>query len=170
MLGISFRIPPWNLCGVVGATGCGKVDHSEADVPPVSPCGGDGAPQRRGSRDYTQHSFRSAVGVVPQDTVLFNDTIRYNLAYGRSMLRMILRLQRGWRRSETILRFPGGYDTVVGERAQALSGGRSRGFAIARTLQEPCCSDIRRGDLLPGHGNGETHLQTAIESVRSREP
>jgi ABC-type transport system involved in Fe-S cluster assembly fused permease/ATPase subunit len=87
-------------------------------------------------RDVTQDSLRQAIGVVPQDTVLFNDTIRYNIAYGRpdatqSEIEQAARLAQV---HEFVLRLPDGYDTRVGERGLKLSGGEKQRVAIARTL------------------------------------
>ncbi len=87
-------------------------------------------------RDVTQESLRAAIGVVPQDTVLFNDTIRYNIAYGRpdasqDEIETAARLAQV---HDFVLRLPQGYDTRVGERGLKLSGGEKQRVAIARTI------------------------------------
>ena len=87
-------------------------------------------------RDYTQISLREAIGVVPQDTVLFNDTIRYNIAYGRpgATQDQIEHAARLAQVHDFVLRLPEGYDTRVGERGLKLSGGEKQRVAIARTI------------------------------------
>ncbi len=84
----------------------------------------------------TQDSLRAAIGVVPQDTVLFNDTIRYNIAYGRpnATQEQIERAARLAQVHDFVLRLPDGYDTRVGERGLKLSGGEKQRVAIARTI------------------------------------
>jgi ATP-binding cassette subfamily B protein len=87
-------------------------------------------------RGLTQHSLRAAIGVVPQDTVLFNDTIRYNIAYGRpgasdAEIENAARLAQV---HDFVMRLPDGYATRVGERGLKLSGGEKQRVAIARTI------------------------------------
>ena len=87
-------------------------------------------------RGLTQHSLRAAIGVVPQDTVLFNDTIRYNIAYGRpgasdAEIENAARLAQV---HDFVTRLPDGYATRVGERGLKLSGGEKQRVAIARTI------------------------------------
>jgi ABC-type transport system involved in Fe-S cluster assembly fused permease/ATPase subunit len=87
-------------------------------------------------RTLTQESLRAAIGVVPQDTVLFNDTIRYNIAYGRvgATQAEIEHAARLAQVHDFVLRLPDGYDTMVGERGLKLSGGEKQRVAIARTI------------------------------------
>jgi ATP-binding cassette subfamily B protein len=87
-------------------------------------------------RDVTQTSLHDAIGVVPQDTVLFNDTIRYNIAYGRdgATEEQIMQAARDAQIHDFIMRLPEGYDTQVGERGLKLSGGEKQRVGIARTL------------------------------------
>jgi ATP-binding cassette subfamily B protein len=87
-------------------------------------------------RDVTQDSLHAAIGVVPQDTVLFNDTIRYNIAYGRADASHseIVAAAESARIHDFILSLPDGYDTMVGERGLKLSGGEKQRVGIARTL------------------------------------
>ena len=84
----------------------------------------------------TQDSLRAAIGVVPQDTVLFNDTIRYNIAYGRvgATQAEIEAAARAAQVHDFVQRLPEGYDTMVGERGLKLSGGEKQRVAIARTI------------------------------------
>ena len=87
-------------------------------------------------RSVTQASLRGAIGIVPQDTVLFNDTIGYNIAYGRpgATHDEIVAAAKSAHIHEFIERLPDGYETVVGERGLKLSGGEKQRVAIARTL------------------------------------
>jgi ATP-binding cassette subfamily B protein len=87
-------------------------------------------------RDVTQQSLRSAIGVVPQDTVLFNDTIRYNIAYGspEASPDEIEHAARLAQVHDFVIKLPDGYDTRVGERGLKLSGGEKQRVAIARTI------------------------------------
>ena len=87
-------------------------------------------------RDVTQHSLRAAIGIVPQDTVLFNDTIYYNIAYGRpeASREQVIAAARAAHIHDFIESLPKGYETSVGERGLKLSGGEKQRVAIARTL------------------------------------
>jgi ATP-binding cassette subfamily B protein len=87
-------------------------------------------------RELTQHSLRSAIGIVPQDTVLFNESIAYNIAYGRPEASRdeVEAVARAAHIHDFILSLPDGYRTVVGERGLKLSGGEKQRVAIARTL------------------------------------
>ena len=87
-------------------------------------------------RAVTQESLRSAIGIVPQDTVLFNDTIRYNIAYGHpeASREAIEQVTRAAQLHDFIAALPQGYDSPVGERGLKLSGGEKQRVAIARTL------------------------------------
>ena len=87
-------------------------------------------------RDVTQESLHKSIGVVPQDTVLFNDTIRYNIAYGRADATEadIVEAAKAAQIHDFIVSLPDGYDTTVGERGLKLSGGEKQRVGIARTL------------------------------------
>jgi ATP-binding cassette subfamily B protein len=134
--GVSFRVPPGGNLAIVGPTGAGKSTLTRLlfrfyDV-------GAGSIRIGGEdiRDITQDSLRAAIGVVPQDTVLFNDTIRYNIAYGRPTASPaeIEEAARLAQLHDFILTLPLGYETKVGERGLKLSGGEKQRVAIARTL------------------------------------
>jgi len=133
---VSFEIPAGHTLAVVGASGAGKSTLSRLlfrfyDVD-------DGAILIDGQdiRQVTQQSLRAAIGIVPQDTVLFNDTIYYNIAYGRpeATREDILRAAQSAHLHHFIASLPLGYDTMVGERGLKLSGGEKQRVAIARAL------------------------------------
>ena len=134
--GISFTVEPGKKVAVVGPSGSGKSTLSRLlfrfyDV-------GDGAIRIDGVdvRDCTQSSLRKALGVVPQDTVMFNDTIRYNLSYARNDASDadIKEAAKAANLDLFIESLPQGYDTVVGERGLKLSGGEKQRMAIARVI------------------------------------
>lgn len=134
--GVNFTIPAGKTVAVVGTSGAGKSTIArllfrfyDADRGAILIDGQD-------VRDVTQASVRAAIGVVPQDTVLFNDTIRYNIGYGRpgatdAEIEAAARLAHI---HDLILTMPDGYETKVGERGLKLSGGEKQRVAIARTI------------------------------------
>jgi ATP-binding cassette subfamily B protein len=138
--GISFTVPAGGKVAIVGPTGAGKSTISRLLFRFYDVSGGAVLIDGRDVRDYTQASLRAAIGVVPQDTVLFNDTIRYNIAYGRPNATQaeIEHAARVAQVHDFVLRMPDGYDTRVGERGLKLSGGEKQRVAIARTvLKDP---------------------------------
>jgi ATP-binding cassette subfamily B protein len=134
--GLSFEVPAGRTVAIVGPSGAGKSTISRLLFRFYDLTGGRITIDGQDIRGVTQHSLRSAIGMVPQDTVLFNDTIRYNIRYGR------------WDASEAeveeaaqlaqidsfIRMAPDGYETEVGERGLKLSGGEKQRVAIARTI------------------------------------
>jgi ATP-binding cassette subfamily B protein len=134
--GISFTVPAGKKIAIVGPTGAGKSTLSRLLFRFYDVTGGKILVDGRDVRDYTQASLRAAVGVVPQDTVLFNDTIRYNIAYGRpgASQDQVEHAARLAQVHDFVLRMPDGYDTRVGERGLKLSGGEKQRVAIARTI------------------------------------
>jgi ATP-binding cassette subfamily B protein len=138
--GVSFTVPAGRKIAIVGPTGAGKSTISRLLFRFYDVVGGAILVDGRDVRDYTQASLRAAIGVVPQDTVLFNDTIRYNIAYGRpdATQAEIEHAARVAQVHDFVLRMPDGYDTRVGERGLKLSGGEKQRVAIARTvLKDP---------------------------------
>jgi len=134
--GVSFTIEPGEKVAVVGASGAGKSTLARLLFRFYDVTGGRILIDGQDIRDVTQQSLRAAIGVVPQDTVLFNDTIHYNIAYGRpdasnDEVREAARLAQ---LNDFIHRLPDGYDTVVGERGLKVSGGEKQRIAIARML------------------------------------
>jgi ATP-binding cassette subfamily B protein len=134
--GISFSVPPGHKLAIVGPTGAGKSTISRLLFRFYDVSAGRITIDGRDIRDITQDSLRAAIGVVPQDTVLFNDTIRYNIGYGRpgASQAEIEHAARLAQVHDFVLRLPAGYDTRVGERGLKLSGGEKQRVAIARTI------------------------------------
>jgi len=133
---VSFEIPPGQTVAVVGASGSGKSTLARLLYRFYDVQGGGVRVNGHDVRSLTQDSLRRAIGIVPQDTVLFNDTIAYNIAYGRpgASREEVEQAARSARIHDFILSMPKGYDTVVGERGLKLSGGEKQRVAIARTL------------------------------------
>ena len=165
--GISFEVPAGHRVAVVGPSGAGKSTISRLLFRFYEVSGGRILIDGQDIRDVTQKSLRSAIGMVPQDTVLFNDTIRYNIRYGR------------WEASDTeveeaarlaqiddfIRLSPKGYDTEVGERGLKLSGGEKQRVAIARTILKapPILLLDEATSALDSHT--ERDIQDALELV-----
>lgn len=133
---VSFTIPAGHTLAVVGSSGAGKSTLSRLlfrfyDV-------NSGAVRINGAdvRDMTQTSLRQHIGIVPQDTVLFNDSILYNIAYGdpSATQEQIIAAAKAARIHDFVVSLPDSYDTQVGERGLKLSGGEKQRVAIARTL------------------------------------
>ncbi len=134
--GVSFTVPAGSKIAIVGPTGAGKSTISRLLFRFYDVSSGRVLVDGRDVRDYTQTSLRAAIGVVPQDTVLFNDTIRYNIAYGlpgasQDQIEHAARLAQV---HDFVVRLPDKYDTRVGERGLKLSGGEKQRVAIARTI------------------------------------
>ena len=134
--GVSFRVPAGGKLAIVGSTGAGKSTISRLLFRFYDVTGGAVRVDGQDIRDVTQKSLRAAIGVVPQDTVLFNDTIRYNIAYGRpgASQEDIEAAAKAAQVHDFVLRLPEGYETRVGERGLKLSGGEKQRVAIARTI------------------------------------
>jgi ATP-binding cassette subfamily B protein len=134
--GISFRVGPGERVALVGPSGSGKSTIGRLLFRFYDIQGGAIRLDGQDLRGVTQTSLHQAIGVVPQDTVLFNDTIRYNIAYGRAGATQddIEAAARAARIHDFVARLPQGYDTVVGERGLKLSGGEKQRVGIARTL------------------------------------
>jgi ATP-binding cassette, subfamily B, heavy metal transporter len=165
--GISFEVPAGHHVAVVGPSGAGKSTISRLLFRFYEVSGGRILIDGQDIRDVTQRSLRAAIGIVPQDTVLFNDTIRYNIRYGR------------WEASDAevegaaqlaqiddfIRLSPKGYDTEVGERGLKLSGGEKQRVAIARTILKapPILVLDEATSALDSHT--EKDIQDALERV-----
>ena len=134
--GVSFTATAGQKLAIVGPTGAGKSTISRLLFRFYDVEGGAVRIDGVDVRDLTQSSLRAAIGVVPQDTVLFNDTIRYNIAYGRpgASQAEIEDAARLAQVHDFVMRLPDRYDTRVGERGLKLSGGEKQRVAIARTI------------------------------------
>ena len=134
--GIDLRIAPGETLAVVGTTGAGKSTLARLLYRFYDVTGGAIRIDGQDIRAVSQDSLRAAIGIVPQDTVLFNDTIYYNIAYGRpeAAREEVVAAARSAHIHEFIVSLPQGYDTSVGERGLKLSGGEKQRVAIARTL------------------------------------
>lgn len=133
---IDFRIPPGKTLAVVGETGAGKSTLSRLLFRFYDVNGGRIVIDGQDIRAVTQESLRAAIGIVPQDTVMFNDTIYYNIAYGRTHASReeIETAARAAHIHDFVLSLPQGYQSTVGERGLKLSGGEKQRVAIARAL------------------------------------
>jgi ATP-binding cassette subfamily B protein len=133
---VSFDIPAGQTVAVVGPSGSGKSTLARLLYRFYDVQGGGIQVQGQDIRQVTQDSLRRSIGIVPQDTVLFNDTVAYNIAYGRPQASRdeVESAAQAARIHDFIVSTPKGYDTVVGERGLKLSGGEKQRVAIARTL------------------------------------
>jgi ATP-binding cassette, subfamily B, heavy metal transporter len=134
--GITLTVPPGRSVAIVGPTGSGKSTIGRLLFRFYDVDGGALRIDGQDVRDVTQHSLHAAIGVVPQDTVLFNDSIYYNIAYGRpeASREEVEGAARAAKIHDFIASLPEGYDTKVGERGLKLSGGEKQRVGIARTL------------------------------------
>jgi ATP-binding cassette subfamily B protein len=165
--GLSFEVPAGKTVAVVGPSGAGKSTISRLLFRFYDVTGGRITIDGQDIRDVTQASLRAAIGMVPQDTVLFNDTIRYNIRYGRweaadGEVEEAARLAQidGFIRGSLK-----GYDTEVGERGLKLSGGEKQRVAIARTILKspPILLLDEATSALDSHT--EKEIQDALEGV-----
>ncbi|MFN3883998.1 MAG: ABCB family ABC transporter ATP-binding protein/permease [Rhodocyclaceae bacterium] len=133
---VSFEIPAGRTLAVVGHSGSGKSTLARLMFRFYDVGGGSIRINGHDIRQLTQASLRAAIGIVPQDTVLFNDTIEYNIRYGRptASFEEVKEAARAAHLAEFIERLPEGYQTRVGERGLKLSGGEKQRVAIARAL------------------------------------
>jgi len=138
--GISFKIPPGKTVAVVGPSGSGKTTISRLLCRFYDPESGNVTIDGQDISTVSQTSLRKQIGVVPQDTVLFNDTIYYNIAYGNlekagnSLKNLVEEAAKGANIHDFIMSTPDEYETKVGERGLRLSGGEKQRVAIARTI------------------------------------
>ena len=165
--GLSFRVPAGRSLAIVGPTGAGKSTINRLLFRFYDVTSGAILIDGQDIRDVTQDSLRAAIGVVPQDTVLFNDTIGYNIAYGRTGATQdqIEHAARLAQVHDFVLRLPDGYNTRVGERGLKLSGGEKQRVAIARTiLKDPRILILDEATSALDTGT-EQEIQSALRAV-----
>ncbi|NVJ99090.1 MAG: ABC transporter ATP-binding protein/permease [Alphaproteobacteria bacterium] len=165
--GLSFTVPGGTTTAIVGASGAGKSTISRLLFRFYDVNGGQILVGSQDIRDVTQKSLRAQIGVVPQDTVLFNDTIRYNIRYGRpdATDEEIIEAAKLAQIYDFIQNLPEGFETEVGERGLKLSGGEKQRVAIARTiLKNPSILLLDEAtSALDSHT--ERDIQAALEEI-----
>ena len=134
--GLDFEVPAGHTIAIVGPSGAGKSTISRLLFRFYDVTGGAITIDGQDLRDVTQTSLRAAIGMVPQDTVLFNDTIRYNIRYGRpdATDAEVEEAAKLAQIHDFIMSLPDGYNSMVGERGLKLSGGEKQRVSIARTI------------------------------------
>jgi ATP-binding cassette, subfamily B, heavy metal transporter len=165
--GISFEVPAGKTVAIVGPSGAGKSTISRLLFRFYDVASGSISIDGQDIRSVTQVSLRDTIGMVPQDTVLFNDTIRYNIAYGRDGATQdeIAEAARLAQIDRLITQLPEGYDAQVGERGLKLSGGEKQRVAIARTILKapPILVLDEATSALDSHT--EMEIQEALDGV-----
>ncbi|HEX5844858.1 MAG TPA: ABC transporter ATP-binding protein/permease [Rhodoplanes sp.] len=165
--GLSFGVPAGRTVAIVGPSGAGKSTLSRLLFRFYDVTGGRIAIDGQDIRDVTQKSLRNSIGMVPQDTVLFNDTVRYNIRYGRwdATDEQVEEAARLAQIDAFIRATPRGYETEVGERGLKLSGGEKQRVAIARTILKapPILLLDEATSALDSHT--EKDIQDALERV-----
>jgi len=167
--GISFQVKAGEKVAIVGPTGAGKSTISRLLLRFYDPNSGRIAVDGLDLQEITQASLRDAIGVVPQDTVLFNDTIYYNIAYGDPSAdeQHIYEAARTARIHDFISQLPSGYQTRVGERGLKLSGGEKQRVAIARAvLKNPTVFFFDEATSSLDSAT-ETDIQTNLDEISS---
>lgn len=168
---VSFEVPSASTAAIVGPSGCGKSTVLRLLYGLYKPTDGRVLIDGQDIWDLDMESVRARIGVVPQDTVLFNNTIRYNIGYGRldASEDEIIDAARQASIHDSILRFPDKYETQVGERGLKISGGEKQRLAIARTmLKDPVimCLDETTSSL--DSKTEEEILRSLNSLIRSR--
>ncbi len=163
---LSFAVPAGHTVAIVGASGAGKSTISRLLLRFYDVDQGRVVIDGQDIREVSQDSLRAAIGTVPQDTVLFNDTVYYNIAYGRpeAIPSEVEEAARMARIHDFVVGLPDGYQTIVGERGLKLSGGEKQRVAIARTI-------LKKPDILlfdEATSALDSHTEKEIqESLRS---
>jgi len=164
---LSLDVPPGSTVAIVGPTGAGKSTISRLLFRFYDTTEGAVRVDGMDVRDVTQDSLRAAIGVVPQDTVLFNDTIRYNIRYGRweATDNEVEEAARLAQIDHFIRMSPHGYETEVGERGLKLSGGEKQRVAIARTILKAPPILVLDEATASLDSQSEAEVQAAIEGL-----
>ncbi|MEZ5875743.1 MAG: ABC transporter ATP-binding protein/permease [Hyphomicrobiales bacterium] len=164
---ISFEVPAGKMVAIVGPSGAGKSTISRILFRFYDLFSGKVSIDGQNIKDVTQNSLRAAIGMVPQDTVLFNDTIEYNIRYGKpdATAAEVYEAARMAQIHDFIMTLPQGYHSLVGERGLKLSGGEKQRVAIARTILKspPILMLDEATSALDSHT--EKEIQDALESV-----
>jgi ATP-binding cassette subfamily B protein len=164
---LSFEVPAGKMVAIVGPSGAGKSTLSRILFRFFDVTGGGITIDGQNIADVTQESLRQAIGMVPQDTVLFNDTIEYNIRYGRpdASADDVRRAAKLAQIHDFIMALPDGYESLVGERGLKLSGGEKQRVAIARTILKapPILMLDEATSALDSHT--EKEIQDALERV-----
>lgn len=164
---VNFEVPAGKMVAIVGPSGAGKSTISRILFRFYELADGTVTIDGQDIKDVTQSSLRAAIGMVPQDTVLFNDTIEYNIRYGKpdATVAEVREAARLAQIDEFIMTLPQGYDALVGERGLKLSGGEKQRVAIARTILKspPVLMLDEATSALDSHT--EKEIQDALESV-----
>jgi len=168
--GIDLDVPAGHTLAVVGPSGAGKSTLARLMYRFYDLTGGRILIDGQDIAKVTQSSLRAAIGIVPQDTVLFNDTIGYNIAYGRDGADQaaIAAAARGAAIADFIERQPDGYETRVGERGLKLSGGEKQRVAIARTLLKNPPVLILDEATSALDSRTEAEIQATLEAIAKR--
>jgi ATP-binding cassette subfamily B protein len=165
--GVSFSVPAGRTLAIVGPSGAGKSTIARILFRFYDIQGGRVTIDGQDIAGVTQHSLRAAIGIVPQDMVLFNDTVGYNIAYGRQGASQaeIEAAARAAQIHDFIMSLPQGYDTRVGERGLKLSGGEKQRVAIARTLLKDPPVLVLDEATSALDSRTETEIQTVLRDI-----
>ena len=165
--GVSFTVPAGRTLAIVGPSGAGKSTIARILFRFYDIQGGRVSIDGQDISAVTQASLRAAIGIVPQDMVLFNDTVGYNIAYGRqgASQAQIEAAARAAQIHDFILSLPQGYDTRVGERGLKLSGGEKQRVAIARTLLKDPPVLVLDEATSALDSRTETEIQTVLRDI-----
>jgi ATP-binding cassette subfamily B protein len=165
--GVSFTVPAGRTLAIVGPSGAGKSTIARILFRFYDIQGGQVTIDGQDIAAVTQASLRAAIGIVPQDMVLFNDTVGYNIAYGRegATPAEIEAAARAAQIHDFIMGLPQGYDTRVGERGLKLSGGEKQRVAIARTLLKDPPVLVLDEATSALDSRTETEIQTVLRDI-----